>query len=150
MMRAKGKIVIPRSYKTLTKQEREAKALARAKYKLGDYEFKRVKNLIASITSVSGGNKRVIDGLIMGMLQHNMSNGEIRAVHPFGNSKINRIRKVMNDPNLMISPRPKPTHAVVDKDLENLKSHLATYDTEDGYPCAHRRPRKYFIQPRLH
>ena len=150
MLRAKGRIVIPRSSKKLTKQEKEANALARAKHKLGENEFKRVKDLITSLSSVGGGDKSVLDGLIMGMLQHNMSNIEIRAVHSFGNSKINRVRKVMNNPKLINSPRPRPSHAVVDKDLENLKAHLATFDTEDGFPCAHRRPRKFFVQQGLH
>ena len=150
MLRAKGKLVIPRSCRKLTKTQRDANSLARARFKLGDKEFNRVKDLLKKITSVGGGQKSVVDGLIMGMLQHNMSNSEIRAVHAFGNSKINRVWKVMNDPNLLTITRPKPVHAVVAKDLENLKEHLATYETEDGYPCAHRRPRKFFIEQGLH
>ena len=66
-----------------------------------------------------------------------------------GNSRIKRVRKIMLDPSLMARKRPRPPHAVLEEDIQNLKNHLGTYETEDGYPCAHRRPRKFFVKPGL-
>ena len=105
-----------------------------------------MKLLIESLSSLKLADKPVVDGLIMSLLQKNRTNTKIRAVHKFGNSRINRIRKVMKNPTLLISKRPRPVHAVTNEDLVYLRNILATFDTEDGFPCAHRRPRKFFVQ----
>ena len=139
-LREKGRIVIPRKGNKLTRAQKEARTRARAIYKLGEPEYDRMKLLIESLSSVKQADKAVVDGLIMGLLQQNLTNNEIRAVHKFGNSRINRIRKLMANPSLLKSKRPRPVHAVTNEDLDNLRHHLETFDTEDGYPCAHRGP----------
>ena len=149
MLRPKGKIVTPRSYRKLTYADKVKNAVVRAKHKLGDEEYSRVKRLLQTIDDAKGSSKPVLDGIIMGLLQRNLSNNEIRSVYKVGNSRINRIRKVMNNPSLISSKRPRPSHAAVEADLNNLKTHLESYETEDGFPCAHRRPRKFFIKEGL-
>ena len=149
MLRLKGKIVIPRSCRKLSDAVKVQNAAVRAKHKLGEAAYNSMRKLLQTINEVKGDSKTVLDGLIMGLLQRNLSNNEIRSIHRFGNSRINRIRKLMSNPSLINSRRPRPKHAAVEADLNNLKTHLETYETEDGYPCAHRRPRKFFIQQRL-
>ena len=81
----------------------------------------------------------------MSLLQQNLSNLEIRQLFQCGNSRISKVRKIMEQPALLNNPRPKPHHAVVQDDLDALERHLMTFETEDGFPCAHRRLRKFFI-----
>ena len=52
----------------------------------------------------------------------------------------------MKNPKLLKKKRYTPSHAASDKDIVNLKQHLGTFETEDGFPCAHRRPRKFFVE----
>ena len=40
-------------------------------------------------------------------------------------------------------------HAVSDQDIVRLMTHIKTLETEDGFPCAHRRPRRYFTEEGL-
>lgn len=148
-LRHKGKLVAARNSNKLTEAQKESRARARAIEKIGKVEYDRVKLLIESLLAVAKAKKSVLDGLVMGLLQQNLTNGEIRTLHNFGNSRINRIRKLMANPSLIESKRPRPVHAVSNEDLAHLKHHLASFDTEDGYPCAHRRPRKFFVKEGL-
>ena len=145
-LREKGRLVVPRKCTPLTPEQREARAVERALVKLGQQEYDRVKLLLLSLGGEAQRNKTLVDGVIMGLLQRNLSNLEIRSFHKFGNSRINRIRRLLKNPDLLLRKRPRPVHAVTTSDRENLRAHLATYETEDGFPCAHRRPRKFFVR----
>ena len=89
------------------------------------------------------------DGLIMSLIQRSLSNIEIRATVGCGYSRINRIRKLMADPQRKKIVRKPPPHAVTEKQLNNLKNHIKSYETEDGFACAHRRARKFFVKQGL-
>ena len=91
----------------------------------------------------------VMDGMIMNLANLNLSNTMIRAVFGCGISRICRIRRVMKNPELINRRSNVPSHAVKKADIDALKAHIATLDTEDSFPCAHRRPQKYFIEPGL-
>ena len=149
MLRDKGRLVAPRKSSKISPAQRVARARTQAVEKLGEPEINRTMQLIQSMNSVEEGKKEVMDGIIMSLLQRNLSNLQIRSIHRFGNSRINRIRKLMRNPSLLNKRRPKPIHAVDNKDLENIKSHLSTLETEDGFPCAHRRPKKFFVEEGL-
>ena len=90
-----------------------------------------------------------MDGMIINLIQLNLSNNMVRAVFNCRISGVTRIRRVMENPELINSRRYTPIHAVSKEDLDALKAHLATMDTEDSFPCAHRRPQKYFIESGL-
>ena len=55
----------------------------------------------------------------------------------------------MDDPNLAKVVRKPLAHAVKKQELDDLKNHIMSYETEDGFACAHRRPRKFFVQEGL-
>ena len=55
----------------------------------------------------------------------------------------------MEDPERINRRSNVPSHAVSKADIDALKAHIATNDTEDSFPCSHRRPQKYFTEPRL-
>ena len=80
----------------------------------------------------------------MNLIQLNLSTNEIRGMFRCGGYRINRLRKILDNPDSLKSQKRVPAHAVKRKELISLKKHLETYETEDGFPCAHRRPLKYF------
>ena len=51
----------------------------------------------------------------------------------------------MDEPTILDKSRPRPTHAVTQNDLDAITTHLSSFETEDGFPCAHRRLRKFFV-----
>ena len=126
MMRAKGKLVALRKSKKLTEEERRARALERAKGKLGLDETNRIQKLFQSLNVVGNNSRSVLDGVIMSLLQRNLSHNQIRAVTGIGGPRIDRVIRVMKNPSLLNKNRPKPVHAVITEDLNNIKMNLQT------------------------
>ena len=124
MIRAKGKLVAPRRGKKSTKAERRDRALDRAKSILGQSEFDRVQTLFQSMNVVGNKSRPVLDGIIMGLLQRNLSHYQIRSVTGIGGPRVKRVERVMKNPALLNKKRPRPHHAVSDEDVDNLKSDL--------------------------
>ena len=146
MIRAKGKLIAVRKSKKSSSQEIANRALLRAKEKLGEDKCKKLQeNEVALEKAQSRETKKLKDGLILSLLQQNLSNNEIRQLFLCGNSRINRLRNVLDQPTILDKLRPKPKHAVTKGDLDAIETHLSTFETEDGFPCAHRRLRKFFI-----
>ena len=116
---------------------REQRVAARTKEKLGLEEYERLKKNYGLINKSKANNKSDLEnGMIMSLLQQNLLNCVIRAVYGCGNFRINRIRKVMKNPALLEQKRKRPVHAVDDIDIDALKAHLASFETEDGFLCA--------------
>ena len=115
-------------------------------------ETESTRNSKISLTLVAQSpksNRSLIDGMIMGLVQQNLSNREIKQVFRVGNNRIDRVRVLIENPELLNKPRPTPKHAATPEDIDRLKAHLGKYDTEDGFPCAHRRPLKFFLKQGL-
>jgi hypothetical protein len=88
----------------------------------------------------------------MQLLQQGLSERMIRAIIPVGGSRVARLRGVLKDGVESLHTRrlaQKPSHAFSDDDTARFKAHCATWILEDGFPCAHRRPRQYFTEPKL-
>ncbi|ETP05907.1 hypothetical protein F441_17607 [Phytophthora nicotianae CJ01A1] len=88
----------------------------------------------------------------MQLLQQGLSQCDIRAIIPVGGSRVDRLRKIRElGPEAWHTRRSQaaPWHAFSDEDIEAFKLHCATWILEDGFPCAHRRPRQYFTEPNL-
>ena len=124
MMRAEGKLVALRKSKKSTEEERRARALERAKGKLGLEEMTRIQNLFQSLNVMGNNSRSVLDGVIMTLLQRNLSRYQIRAVTGVGGPRIDRVDRVMKNPSLLSKKRPKARHAVTTEDLNNLKKDL--------------------------
>ena len=147
MMRRKGKLVAKRNVKSMTSSQLAARSKKRV---IGVSEYTRVRKQFETlVANRSRKGETLIDGMIMGLVQQNLTNREIREVFNVGNNRIDRVRRVTANPGLLKAERPKPKHAATPDDIHHLKAHLATYDTEDGYPCAHRRPMKFFLKQGL-
>lgn len=145
-MKDKGKLVPKKNVKCMTEKERLLRAKARVIEKLGQIEYDKLRKQFKKLTASSSSKRHtLIDGMIMGLIQQNLTNREIRQVFTVGNNRIYRIRKVVKNPELLKTERRVPKHAATTDDILELKAHLATYNTEDGFPCAHRRQLKYFL-----
>ena len=150
---AKGRLVVPLRVKKLSKatkeNNRKQKAKERAKKRLGEQEFNNLHKLYQSLKSGSyEEDHSKADGIVMGLLQQGFKQREIVQVLGCGTSKVQRVREKMKNPNVC-KVRAAPWHAITVKQTEAIKTHIASYDTEDGYPCAHRRPKSYFIRQGL-
>ena len=84
------------------------------------------------------------DGMIISLLQLNLTGLEIRAVLGCGGSRIARLRHPQVAPKKF-----KPKHACTEEDLKRISDHIETYQLEDGFACAHRRQKKYFTEQGL-
>ncbi|KAF1787214.1 hypothetical protein GQ600_27210 [Phytophthora cactorum] len=86
------------------------------------------------------------------LLQQGLSERVIKAIIPVGGTRIGRLRKMLKlgiETFHTRRERLKPWHAFSDEDLGAFKAHCLTWILEDGLPCAHRRPRQYFTEPKL-
>ena len=150
---AKGRLVVPSRKGKLSvmqkERNRKAAAKARARNKLGDVEFERLGKLWKTLKSAAHKKDHSsADGIIMSLLQQNLSQREIQETLGCGVSRIGRVRKKMMNPGLTVK-RPPPYHAITPQQEADIRSHIESFDTEDGYPCAHRRPKSYFLQEGL-
>ena len=145
------RLVAPRNRKKLTEEEKQVRALAAVKETLGEESFEGLrKQWLVLRDSKLKADKKKADGLIVCLLQQNVSQRQIKALFPkLGTSRILRIRKVMDNPELAKKPRPPPSHALTPSQKEAIKTHISEFDTEDGFPCSHRRARTYFTQEGL-
>ena len=150
MLRVKGRLVTKRNVRRLPPDEKMKRAAASARKILGDEQFNNLQEVYKSFGEIYHLKRRKLeDGMIMTLLLQNLSFLEIRATFGCGNSRIMKIKKIMENPSLLELKRQTPKHAISNDDLDALKTHLSSFDTEDGYPFAHRRPRKFFIQQGL-
>ncbi|EEY66671.1 uncharacterized protein PITG_21820 [Phytophthora infestans T30-4] len=112
---------------------------------------KRVDRKETAYIRVYGSEWQQSEGIVIQFLQQGLSEREIRAVIPVGSSRIVRLRKVLEEGVETLHTRrepQRPWHALSDDDIAVLKKHCETWILEDGFPCAHRRPRHYsrFLQ----
>lgn len=151
MLRKKGKLVAPRNVKKMSDEEIKNRAKLRAQQLLGgESNWKKLREQYNTLYRSKPANyASLADGLIMSLIQRNFSNLMIRETFRCGGPRIRRIRKLMANPHLQKIERKPPPHAVTEKQLDELKNHIRSYDLEDGFACAHRRPRKFFIQQGL-
>ena len=83
------------------------------------------------------------NGLIMNMLSIGMSEIEIRSLIPVDSSRIQRLRYY--DP--ATAPRSKPPkHALNEESLLFMKQNFVEWEFEEGFPCPHRRLKRFFIE----
>ncbi len=88
----------------------------------------------------------------MNLIQSEFSEREIRVVLLVGGSKISQLRKVLQDGIDTLHtrcPSRVPAHALHDNNLDMIKAHAESWEVEDGFPCAHRRPKQYLLDPKL-
>ena len=83
------------------------------------------------------------------MIECGFSQIELRSWFKIGGFRVQRLKAEMKDPTFRsrkLEPR-TPSHAFNEEDFARLKAHVASWNSrlEDGYPCFHRRQKRYFI-----
>lgn len=71
---------------------------------------------------------------------------------PVGGYRIDRLKKAIDSEFVNFHTKRKKqvrSNVVTEEQLEFLKADAESWPSEDGSPCAHRRPRKYTIEPNL-
>ena len=134
-------------------KSRKESALQRVISKLGEARVEKIRTDWGAMESGVGGSEWMqSEGIIISLLQCGLSEIEIRAVIPVGGSKIDRLRKMLhNGIETLHTRRPPrvPAHAVSDECMDRIKSDAMTWEVEDGFSCAHRRPKQYLLDPLL-
>ena len=72
---------------------------------------------------------------------------EIQVLFSCGSGRIQRLRNPEKHKRGLRGP--KNVHAVTEEDINRLKTHLDTFDKEQGFACAHRRQLSYFTEEGL-
>jgi hypothetical protein len=133
--------------------DRQAAAYLRAVELLGADTVKQIRQDWESWDTNFGGREwQQSEGVVLQLIQQGLSERVIRSIIPVGGSRISRLRKVLKDGIDILHTRRlpvKPWHAFSELDLDAFKTHCATWILEDGFACAHRRPRQYFTEPKL-
>ncbi|OWY97879.1 hypothetical protein PHMEG_00031484 [Phytophthora megakarya] len=132
---------------------RQEAAYARAVEKLGEDTLKEMGDDWGSWDTKYGSAEwEQSEGVVLNLLQQGFSEREIKAILPVGGSRVSRLPKVLALGVDTLHTRRQPStpwHAFTDKGLDNFKAHCSTWVLEDGFPCAHHRPRQYFTEPNL-
>jgi hypothetical protein len=138
--------------KPISKEEREKRALCRAYDILGKEEAIAQQSAFKALSphqysaDWSQGN-----GIILSLLLANVPQLSIRLLLRCGGYRINRILAEHKDPSMNRGRRygVQPWHAATPEDLQKVNDCMMIWEEggqlEDGYPCAHRRPRRYFV-----
>ena len=143
-------MVVPRRTKKHSQKEQERvrveNALKGARRKLGDNKFETLRDRWLSLDTGNGGtDQNTANGMIVCLLQQQLTHREIRAVFGCGKDRIRRIRDKLRDPIGRLKIRKAPHHAATEEQKKEIKRFIRTYDTEDGFSCSHRRQRKYLL-----
>eukprot|EP00899_Mesostigma_viride_P026625 jgi/Mesvir1/7147/Mv02507-RA.1 len=84
------------------------------------------------------------DGVIVALIRLGCSTVQIIAVlGNVGSSRVDRLRHKRDDEAPKVY---KPAHAFNDATISFFKATVGAVPTEDGFPCPHRRPRKYVLE----
>nr|XP_032818404.1 uncharacterized protein LOC116947095 [Petromyzon marinus] len=121
--------------------DRGAKAAARAEAKLGAAAIVKIRqDWDAMETGRAGSEWQQSEGIILNLVQMQLSEREIRTILPVGGSRLARLRKVAADGFDSLHTRRAPTtpaHALTDADLTALRNDVASWEVEDGFACGH-------------
>jgi hypothetical protein len=94
-------------------------------------------------TQFGGKDWEKANGIIINLRNLGASEIELRSVFNVGSSRVHRLDHY--DPEQDVGPK-VPAHAFSAETLAFLKEVADTWETEDGFPCVHRRPRHYFTE----
>ena len=131
-------------------KEKDEDALAHIIKSLGQEEANNIRMTYSSLESsgktLNSDDWGISNGIIATLIGQNYAYNSIRMLLGCGMSKIQRVKRDIENPNRLMANRHAPWHAATEEDLNRIKSCKRTWELEDGFPCAHRRPREYFVE----
>lgn len=140
--------------KPRSRSDLKLRAYDRAITKLGGIgAVTELRQTWASLDTGYGGLEwEQSEGLIMALIHQGLSQKEIRATLPVGGYKCSRIKVAIENGFTDFHtrrPRQVSSHAVTKEQLKFLQDDVGCWPSEDGFPCAHRRPRTYHTEENI-
>jgi len=86
------------------------------------------------------------DGLIISLINQDLSEIEIRSFLNVGGYRIARIRAELKDPSLRERLRVLPPHVFTQEDRDRIQDFVDAQASENGFPCAHGRIKTYLLE----
>ena len=97
--------MVPRHGAIVSKAIQTERSIARAKEKLGEEEYNRLRTTYQEVKKSHRTDKdSLLDGMIMNLAQQNLTNNEIRVMYGCGGSRITRIKNIMRNPEIIKKP----------------------------------------------
>ncbi len=130
------------------KTDRKENADAAIKRELGETVYQEMKaQWILLNESKLPNDKHIADGMIVTLISQGFSQIKIRAVlDGLGGHRMQRVTdEYLLPSDDRVSTRKPPSHAFTSEDITRIKSCYDTWELEDGFPCAHRKPRQFFV-----
>ncbi|KAI3648372.1 hypothetical protein MP228_006226 [Amoeboaphelidium protococcarum] len=87
-------------------------------------------------------DKLQADGILLSLITQSCTHRMLTLYFGAGGSRLQRIVKHSQDPGLALTKR-VAAHALPEYSLIQFKQFMESLEFEDGFPCAHRRARKY-------
>ena len=133
-----------------TQKEKDEDALVDIIKSLGQEEAANIRmtyrSLEASGTALNSHDWGISNGIIATLISQKYAYNSIRMLLGCGMSKIQRVKRDIENPNRLMAKKHVPWHAATEEDLDRIKSCKDIWALEEGFPCGHRRPREYFVE----
>ena len=129
----------------ITWSGKKERALVRVRSLIGLAKMKQLQETWAKLHpdgKQKGEGSNYGDGALMVMILMKLSNIEIQSFIPVGGSRLSRVRKLDKK---QITKNRKRSHAMSAKSVMFFCDFMESLDLEDGFPCAHRRPKRYIV-----
>lgn len=122
--------------------------------RLGKEEVLRLRAQWEEMDTKFGGKEfEQGEGMVISLLKQGLSHVMIRAVLGVGGYRVSRLQKVLDKGIETLHTRrerAKPKHAFTDAEMKTFLDYCEqTWELEDGFPCSHRRPRRYFVEQKI-
>jgi hypothetical protein len=132
--------------------DRRGNALKRVEKKLGKALIAAYQSEWARLSQAVQPHSReaaAADTFLITLLMQKLSHYEIQAILPVGAGRLVTLGKVKTGELPLCRERPTciPSHAFTQEQIQAIKDDYINWELEDGYPCAHRRIKQYFITP---
>ena len=126
-----------------TYAEKKTDARLRAESEIGRDQIKNILERWSTLETHRHGcasDGDIGDGILLCLLKLDMSTVEIQSFLPVGSSRLTRLRKFQSHSNNL---RVRAHHALSNEEILTFKCFFESLEVEDGFPCAHRRPKFY-------
>ncbi|KUF92160.1 hypothetical protein AM588_10003500 [Phytophthora nicotianae] len=130
---------------------RKSSPIDRARETLGEETVRQLQQTYRSLDSTWSEHDQA-EGMVLSLSRQGVADAQIRAIFGVGGSMIQRLKGVIKNGIDTLHTRHRgttPKHAFSEDDISFFISSCADWELEDGFPCSHRRPRQYFVEPKI-
>ena len=126
---------------------KKEKTLNRILKKVGKEAMENMKNTYGNLSCGNDKDKKLqADGIFLNLMDMEINNNDIKFFLCCGGSRVNRLRQAKESGFKMSKEKKIPKHAFIEDDIELIRSYVNALQTEEGYPCSHRRLKHYLLE----